>query len=139
MLERESANVIKLVGLGRIAADDSQIEAEVGNIAAQKRVPAIDIELIERQLDDGGRKITPDVVARFGELISDKLRDTGQAARRQYLRLLVDRVEVERKEICISGSKRALSQAAMGLARGKIPRVKRKWRARQESNLWPQD
>ncbi len=137
LLEGESANVIKLVRLGRIAADDPQIEAELGNIAAQKRALAVDIEMTERQLDDGGRKITPEVVARFGDLIAGKLRDPKQTGRREYLRLLVDRVEVGRSEIRISGSKRSLSHAAMGMAPGMVPRAERKWCAREDSNPRP--
>jgi len=82
LLEGESANVIKLVRLGRIAADDPQIETELGNIAAQKRALSVDIDMTERQLNDSGRKVTPEVVARFGELIARKLRDPKETGRR---------------------------------------------------------
>ena len=137
LLEGESANVIKLVRLGRIAADDPQIETELGNIAAQKRALSVDIEMTERQLNDSGRKVTPEVIARFGDLIARKLRDPKETGRRDYLRLLVGRVEVGRKEIRISGSKVPLSQMAMGMPPGMVPKAERQWRTRQDSNLWP--
>ena len=135
MLDGESANVIKLVRAGICQADDPQIATELGNIAAQKRAVILDIEALERQLADGERKITPEVLERFGALMADKLRDSDKRARRDYLRLLVSRVEVGEKEIGISGSKAALSRAASGVPPHMVPKAEREWRTRQDSNL----
>ncbi|MFX8727495.1 hypothetical protein ABTM60_19505, partial [Acinetobacter baumannii] len=88
------ANVIKLVRAGICQADDPQIATELGNIAAQKHAVALDIEAIERQLADGEHKITPEVLEKFGALMANKLRDSEKRARRDYIRLLVNRVEV---------------------------------------------
>ena len=49
MLEGESANVIALVRKGLMSADDPQIENELGQIAAQKRAVAADIDVMERK------------------------------------------------------------------------------------------
>ncbi|MDB5715586.1 MAG: hypothetical protein JWO15_2983 [Sphingomonadales bacterium] len=138
-LEGESANVIKLVRLGTMAADDPQIETELGNIGAQKRAVAADIESAQRQLGNGTLKITPEVISKFGDLIASKLRDPKELGRRDYLRLLVDRVEVGHREIRMSGSKRPLSQVVMGMAPSMVPEAERKWCARVDSNHWPQD
>ncbi|WP_164852830.1 hypothetical protein, partial [Novosphingobium umbonatum] len=84
--------VIKLVRNGICQADDPQIAIEINNIAAQKRAIAIDIERLERQLTDGDRRITPEIIHKFGELMVKNLRDKSAPARRDYVRLLVDRV-----------------------------------------------
>ena len=55
------------------------------------------------------------------------------------MKLLVDRVEVGNEEIRITGSKATLARAASGVATHMVPKAEREWRARQESNLWPQD
>lgn len=139
LLDGESANVIKLVRSGLYAPDDPQIAAEIANIAAQKRAIAIDIDALERQIADGERRITPEIVEKFGSLMRNKLRGQASAARRDYIRLLVDRVEVGHREIRISGSKAALSRAAMGVPPHMVPKAERKWCAQQDSNLWPSD
>ncbi len=139
LLDGESANVIKLVRSGLYAPDDPQIAAEIANIAAQKRAITVDIKALERQIDDGERRITPEIVEKFGSLMRNKLRGQASAARRDYIRLLVDRVEVGHREIRISGSKAALSRAAMGVPPHLVPKAERKWCTRLDSNQWPPD
>ena len=137
LLDGESANVIKLVRSGLYAPDDPQIAAEIANIAAQKRAITVDIKALERQIDDGERRITPEIVENFGSLMRNKLRGQASAARRDYIRLLVDRVEVGHREIRISGSKAALSRAAIGTPPHLVPKAERKWCTRRDSNPWP--
>ena len=72
LLDGESANVIKLVRSGLYASDDPQIAAEIANIAAQKRAIAVDIDALERQIADGERRITPEIVEKFGSLMRNK-------------------------------------------------------------------
>ena len=52
------------------ADDDPQIASELDNIAARKRTMSVDIETLERQLADGQRAITPEILDRFGTLIA---------------------------------------------------------------------
>lgn len=139
LLDGESARVIKLVRSGLFEPDDPQIATEIGNIAAQKRNIAVDIESLQRQLDDGERRITPSVLEKFGALISKELRNRGSRGRRDYVRLLVDRIEVGRETIRITGSKNRLSRAAMGVPPKAVPKAEREWCALQDSNLLPQD
>ena len=138
MLDGESANVIKLVRTGLYQPNDPQIATEIGNITARKRSIAVDIERLERQLADGQRRITPEIVSQFGSLMESNLRDRNSPVRRDYLRLLVDRVEIGHKEIRISGSKTSLSRAAMGVPPHMVPKAEREWCARLDSNQWPQ-
>lgn len=57
MLDGESANVIGLVRKGLMSADDPQIAKELGQISAQKRAVAADIQVLERKLADPARAI----------------------------------------------------------------------------------
>ena len=133
MLDGESANVIKLVRSGICAPDDPQVATELGNIAAQKRSVSVDIEALERQLADGARRITPEVLDKFGALMSAKLREKGNI-RREYMRLLVSRVEIGNRTIRITGSKNALSRAATGVPPHMVPKAERKWCTRDDED-----
>ena len=109
---------------------------ELGNIAAQKKNVAVEIEQIERQLADTGMAVTPGIVARFGQLIAEKICDGDDRTTRQaYVRLLIDRVEVGKDQIRITGSKRNLAKLAPGTMPQLVPKAERGWRARQGSNL----
>ncbi len=70
-LEGESASVIKLVRNQILSPDDPQVEKELGQIAAQKRAVAADIDALERKLADPAKAITPVILAKFGELIAE--------------------------------------------------------------------
>ena len=139
MLDGESANVIALVRKGLMSADDPQIEKELGQIAAQKRAVGADIDMIERKLADPGRAITPGILEKFGTLVSSKMRERASPIRKQYVTLLVDRVEVGDDLIRITGSKSSLARAASGASPHRVPKAEREWCARQDSNLWPPD
>ena len=97
-----------------------------------------DIAAAERQLASGQRRITPDVIGRFGKLLSDGLRGDSPALRQAYVRLLIDQVTVEADTVHIRGSRKALERAVVATAaRGgaKVPSFAREWRTRQDSNL----
>ena len=132
-LESESTNVIKLVRNGLYSADDPQIATELVQISTQKKSIIADLRLMERQID-GDRKITPEVLEKFGNLLRQKLR-TDPAFRAGYVKLLVDRVEVGKETIRITGTKAVLAQAASGTAVQKVPKAEREWRTQEDSNL----
>lgn len=86
------------------------------------------------------RRITPDVIGRFGKLLRDRLRADNPALRQAYTRLLISEVTVEAEKVQIRGSRRALERAVLATAatgRAKVPSFAREWRTRQDSNLWP--
>ena len=77
------------------------------------------IEVLERQLARGSRKITKDVLAKFSAQLAAKLRDDDGRLRGAYLRMLVSSVEVSNEKVVISGPKSVLER---GLTKG-IPRL----------------
>src|SRR5271166_4022408 len=90
----------------------------------------------------GNRPPRPAMVRRFAATARERLRITGGGYRGDHLRALAQRVEVADGEVCITGSKSDLLRtlaAASGVksatlgVRSSVP----KWRARQDSNLWP--
>jgi site-specific DNA recombinase len=81
-------------------------------------------------------QISPVVLDRFGQLMREKL-TTGEAPfRKAYLGSIVDRIEVDDREIRIVSRKDVLEQAVQANG-GPIPRVRSfvsKWRSLGESN-----
>ena len=98
----------------------------------------MDIAALERQLASNQRRITADVIGRFGKLLSESLRSNNPAFRQAYVRLLIDQVMVGDEHVQISGSHKALERALIastGGGQGKVPSFAREWRTRQDSNL----
>lgn len=109
----------------------------------RQRIAALktDITSLERQLASSQRRITPDVIGRFGKLLRDGLRADNPSLRQAYTRLLIDEVTVETDRVQIRGSRKALERAVIATAASggtKVPSFARQWRARQDSNLRPQ-
>ena len=96
--------------------------------------------MLERQLGAGDRRITPSVLTGFGELLGRKLRRPDYKVRREYVHLLVDRVEVGDREIRITGRNTTLERVVIASQTpgAMVPKAGRGWRARQGSNLRPQ-
>ena len=106
----------------------------------RQRIAALtmDIAALERQLASNQRRITADVIGRFGKLLSESLRSNNPAFRQAYVRLLIDQVMVGDEHVQISGSHKALERALIastGGGQGKVPSFAREWRTRQDSNL----
>ena len=139
-LEGESARVIKLVRNEVLSPDDPQVAVELANIRAQRVSTDADIAVMERQLGAGDRQITPAVLAGFGELLGRKLRGPNDKVCREYVHLLVDRVEVGDREIRITGRNAALERAVIASQTpgAMVPKAERRWRARLGSNQRPQ-
>ena len=109
----------------------------------RQRIAAVtaDIASLERQLVSNQRRITADVIGRFGKLLREGLRADNSALRQAYTRLLIDEVTVEADCVRIRGSRKALERAVIATAASggaKVPSFAREWRARQDSNLRPQ-
>ncbi|MBX9590131.1 MAG: zinc ribbon domain-containing protein [Hyphomonadaceae bacterium] len=85
--------------------------------------------------------INPIVVERFGQAMREKLTTGAVPFRKAYLGTLVDRVEVDDREIRIVGRKDVLEQAVLANG-GPVQGVRsfvRKWRTGQDSNPRPPD
>ena len=101
----------------------------------RQRVAALttDITSLERQLASSQRRITPDVIGRFGNLLSQGLRGDNPALRQAYVRLLIDEVTVQTDKVQIRGSRKTLERAVIATAASggtKVPSFAREWRAR---------
>jgi site-specific DNA recombinase len=108
----------------------------------RQRIAALgaDTGSLERQLASSQRRITPDILSRFGKLLNDGLRGDSPALRQAHVRLLIDEVTVEEHRVHIRGSRKALECAVIASAatnKSKVPSFAREWRTRQDSNLWP--
>jgi DNA invertase Pin-like site-specific DNA recombinase len=106
----------------------------------RQRIAALtaDIASLERQLTSSRRRITPDVIARFGNILSQGMRGNNPSLRQAYVRLLIDEVTVEADSVQIRGSRKALERAVIATAASggaKVPSFAREWRARKDSNL----
>uniref|UniRef100_UPI0025EA9B78 hypothetical protein n=1 Tax=Sphingomonas sp. TaxID=28214 RepID=UPI0025EA9B78 len=130
--------LLVLVEEGVMGPRDPAFARRMGDNRGALAASSARIDTLETQLARGSRKITADTVARFGELLSLKLRDDDPMLRTAYLRMLVSSVTVSRDEILISGPKAALeSGVTNGVPRleGTVPIFDRKWCRLQDSNL----
>ena len=97
------------------------------------------IALKEREIDLPVTEVTPDRIETFAKALRSRLREEGNPKlRRAYLRLLLDKVVVEARQIRISGPKAVLAQQ---LATDKpvppsmVPTFMDGWRTRHDSNV----
>jgi site-specific DNA recombinase len=70
------------------------------------------------------------------------MRTDGGGYRRDHLRTLAQRVEVDQKELRIMGSKSVLLRTLVATSSAKtadfgVPSSVPKWRTRHDSNVWP--
>ena len=117
---------------------DPEFARRMGDNRAALAASSSRIDTLETQLARGSRKITADTVARFGELLSAKLRDDDPTLRTAYLRMLVSAVTVSQDAIVILGPKAALENGVTnGIPHleGTVPMFDRKWCRLQDSNL----
>lgn len=71
----------------------------------------------------------------------ERLPDGEASVRKAWLGHMIQKIEVDDEEVRISSSKQAFSAALAGPLTQRPPVLGfvRKWRALEESNLWPQD
>ena len=130
---------------GVAALDDSALKERIAGLKALRDQATADAERIQATLDSAGNQaITPDMIETFSSAARAGLRLEGGGYRRDHLRAFAQRVEVADTEVRITGSKSELlrtlvaassvKSAAFGVRSSVL-----KWRARQDSNLWPPD
>ena len=104
-----------------------------------RRAEAVDLE---KRMGNGEPAITPDKIAAFAALLSDKLRNGQPDIKQAYVRLIMREVSVGDKEIRISGSKAIPARATSDGFHKAAPEVLsfvRDWRAGKDSNPRPPD
>ena len=114
---------------------------ELKSIRDQARA---DAERAEGALDRAGPSITPQALKTFASQARRRMRTESGGYRRDHLRALAQRVEVDAKEVRIMGSKSVLLRtlvAASGVKKAgfAVPSSVPKWRARNDSNIRPSD
>jgi site-specific DNA recombinase len=98
-----------------------------------------DAERAEGALDRLGQSITPAALKTFARTARRRMRTESGGYRRDHLRALAQRVEVDAKEVRIMGSKSALLRTLVAVSSAKtagfgVPSFVPKWRARRDSN-----
>jgi site-specific DNA recombinase len=76
-------------------------------------------------------------IGRFSQMVSHALREGDVPARRAYLQLIIDRIDVDRDHVSIVDRKAARETVVNGraAANGNVRGFARVWRTRQDSNL----
>ena len=96
------------------------------------------------EIERAGPTLTPQALATFARQARKRMRDDKGGYRRDHLRALAQRVEVDEREVRIMGSKGALLRTLVAASGGKsagigVPSFVPKWRARRDSNSRPLD
>jgi site-specific DNA recombinase len=115
--------------------------AELKAIRDQARA---DAERAQDALERLGPSITPQALKTFARQARKRMRAESGGYRRDHLRTLAQRVEVDAKEVRIMGSKSVLLRTLVAAASAKtagfcVPSFVPKWRARRDSNPRPPD
>lgn len=114
----------ELVEQGHASPSDRDFADRLTHHRQRIATLSADIASLERQLATSQRRITSDVIGRFGELLKAGLRGDNPALRQAYTRLLIDEVVVEEQQVHIRGSRKALERAVVATAasaRTKVP------------------
>jgi site-specific DNA recombinase len=98
----------------------------------------------EDATERAGPTITPQALKTFARTARKRMRTDGGGYRRDHLRALAQRIEVDQKELRIMGSKSVLLRTLVATSSAKkagfgVPSSVPKWRARKDSNLRPPD
>lgn len=110
---------------------------ELKSIRDQARA---DAERAEGALDRTGPSITPRALKTFASQARKRMRTDSGGYRRDHLRALAQRMEVDAKEVRIMGSKSVLLRTLVAASSAKtagfgMPSFVPKWRTRHDSNV----
>jgi site-specific DNA recombinase len=120
------------------------LKEPVTELRATRDQARADAERVEGALDQLGPSITPQALKTFPKKARKGIRAEGGGYRRDHLRALAQRVEVDAKEIRIIGATSVLLRTLVAASSAKtagfgVPSSVPKWRARKDSNLRPPD
>ncbi len=114
----------------------------VGELKATRDQARLDAERAQDAIERGGPTITSEALKTFARMARKRMRTENGGYRRDHLRALAQRVEVDQKELRIMGSKSALLRTLVSAESAKtagfgVPGSVPKWRTRHDSNAWP--
>ena len=136
------ARLLELVEKGLMDAGDASLRERLINLRFRRDELANEISDLSRRLAMAEPVITPEKIEQIAILLREKLFSGSPDLRQAYARLLLSEVRVDDRQIRISGSKAVLARSASAGVGETTPAVLsfvREWRARQDSNLLPQD
>jgi site-specific DNA recombinase len=87
---------------------DPMLKDRIGELKAMRDQARLDAERAEDAIDRAGPTITPQTLKTFARTARKRMRIDGGGYRRDHLRALAQRVEVDQKELRIMRSKSAL-------------------------------
>jgi site-specific DNA recombinase len=119
---------------------DPMLKDRIGELKAMRDQARLDAERAEDAIDRAGPTITPQTLKTFARMARKRMRIDGGGYRRDHLRALAPRVEVDQKELRIMGSKSALLRTLVAPSGAKtagfgVPSSVPKWRARHDTNV----
>lgn len=113
------SRLLDLVAQGLMSPRDPALAEKLAEHKTRVATLSERASLLERQLSKGSTALTSDLIARFGQLVRDKLREHESPQRRNYVRMFVDEVAVSpgsgstgQPKIILRGQKFTLETAA---------------------------
>ena len=118
---------------------DPMLRERVTELKAVRDQARADAERASGALDRLGPSVTPQALKTFPSQARRRMRMESGGYRRDHLRALAQRVEVDAKEVRIMGSKSELLRTLIAASSAKtagfgVPSSVPKWRARRDSN-----
>ena len=119
--------------------DDPALKDRIDGLKATRDQARADAGRASALLESSAQQaITPTMLRKFASTARQRIRLEGGGYRRDHLRALAQRVEVDRGEVRIMGSKsnllRVLAANGVGTAVGGVPNLVPNWRRRRDSN-----
>lgn len=119
---------------------DPLLKVRVTELKSVRDQARADAERAEGALDRAGPSITPQALKTFASQARRRMRTESGGYRRDHLRALAQRIEVDAKEVRIMGSKSVLLRTLVAASGAKtagfgVPSFVPKWRARHDSNV----
>jgi site-specific DNA recombinase len=118
---------------------DPMLKDRIAELKAVRDQARADAERAQEAIDRAGPSITPQALKTFARQARKRMRTENGGYRRDHLRALAQRVEVDRKEVRIIGAKSELLRTLVAASGAKtagfgVPSFVPKWRARRDSN-----
>ena len=119
---------------------DPMLKDRIAELKATRDQARLDAQRAEDAIERGGPTITPEALKMFARTARKRMRTESGGYRRDHLRALAQRIEVDQKELRIMGSKSALLGTLVAASSAKtagfgVPSSVPKWRARHDSNV----
>ncbi|WP_461346021.1 recombinase family protein [Bradyrhizobium sp. USDA 4451] len=119
---------------------DPLLKERVTELKSVRDQARADAQRAEGALDRAGPSITPQALKTFASQARRRMRTESGGYRRDHLRALAQRIEVDAKEVRIMGSKSVLLRTLVAASGAKstafgVPSFVPKWRTRHDSNV----